>query len=139
MAIRSTSTGLQLGVPVRTYPAAKITAADFTLTTDQPFVWLTAVPTLYAIRRVIARRASGAFSIACLGGVYDTAAKGGNALVAAAQSWANLTGAGKIVDATLAAVIGTSIITSSTIFLSLSTGSSAALTADVYLFIDELD
>lgn len=139
MGLRSTASGIQNGVPQRTFPAAKITAADFAVTTDQAFTWLIATPSLYVIRRVIARRVSGAFSVACLGGVYDAASKGGNALVAATQTWAALTGAGKIVDASLAAITGTAIVTASTIYFALSTANSATMTSDIYLFVDVLD
>lgn len=124
---------------VRGYPVAKITAADLTLATDQVFVWLVSpVPTLYIPRRIIARRVSGAFGVSCLGGVYTAAAKGGTAIVAAAQSWANLTGAGKIVDATLIAGVGTDIVSAALLYLSLTTGNTGALGADVYLFADIL-
>jgi hypothetical protein len=125
-------------IPVQ-YPALKLTNANMQLTTDQAFTWLIPnVPSQYVLRRVVAVLRSGAFSVACAGGIYTATAKGGNALVAAAQSWANLTGANKIVDATMAAVNGTDATVASTLYLSLTTGNSAALVADLYGFIDVL-
>lgn len=91
-------------------------------------------PTLWIPTMILARRVSGAYNTACLGGVYTAATKGGNAIVAAAQTWAGLTGAGKIQVDTLAAVVSTDVQTSTTLFLSLSTANGAALTADVYIF-----
>ncbi len=117
---------------------AKATAADFQSTDDQAFTWLVPVPAKYVIRRVVANQVSGATSVACLGGVYTAASKGGSALIAAAQSWLGLSGSGKIVDATLAAIATTNVVTSSTLYLSLSTGSTAACTADVYIYADIL-
>ena len=60
--------------------------------------------TSYIVRRVVAKRVSGGPTVACAGGIYTAAAKGGDALVAAAQSWAGVSGANKLTDATIAAV-----------------------------------
>lgn len=73
-----------------------LASADLGVTTDQTFTKL-CVGTNYVISGVIFRRTSGAFNTACAGGIYTAAAKGGTALVAAAQSYANLTGANKLV------------------------------------------
>lgn len=73
-----------------------LASADMGVTTDQTFTKLM-VGTNYVITGVIFRRTSGAFNTACAGGIYTSAAKGGTALVAAAQSYANLTGANKLV------------------------------------------
>lgn len=70
--------------------------------------------------------------MACAGGIYDTAAKGGNAIVAAAQSWVTLA-SGVIVTGTLAALTQTTLL-SNTPILSLTTGSTAACTADIYIY-----
>jgi len=109
---------------------------NFQLATDQPLTRVYAgssyVPTL-----IIAKRVSGAASVACAGGIYDTAAKGGNAVVAAAQSWVTLA-AGVIVTATLAALVGTSQLTATPI-LSLTTGSTGAVTADVFVYGFSID
>ena len=106
---------------------------DMTLTTDQALTKLFAGTNWIPTKVVVARK-TGAFGTACAGGLYTAATKGGNAFVAAAQSYANLTGAGKMVDATLAAVAGTDVQTSGTAFLSLTTGNTGALTADVFVF-----
>lgn len=113
-------------------PLFILRGADLQLTTDQAFTKQGSF-TNYVITKVLAKRVSGGTSIACLGGVYTAAAKAGSALIAAGQSWVALTGAGKIVDATLGAVLATDAQSASPI-LSLSTGSTAAATADLFLF-----
>lgn len=103
------------------------------LTTDQALTKLF-TGTNYIITDIVAVRASGAFSTACAGGIYNATSKpAGGILVAAAQSWANLTGTGKIVIPTLAALVGTDIQNASIIYVSLTTGNAAALTADFYV------
>jgi hypothetical protein len=106
---------------------------NMAINTDQLLKKMAAFTT-YKVTQVVVVRKTGAFSVACAGGVYTAAGKAGNALVAAGQSYANLTGAGKIVDATLAAVNSTDSQTSATVYLSLTTGNSAALTADIFVY-----
>lgn len=106
-------------------------AGNFAITTDQPFTKVFG-GTNYLVTNVVARQRSGGASVACVGGIYDTAAKGGNALVAAAQSWVTLA-SGVIVSATLAGLIGTTLLTNTPI-LSLTTGSTAACTADIFIY-----
>lgn len=106
--------------------------ADFQLTTDQAFLKCGTFTT-YMVDRVIGRRVSGGASVACAGGIYTAAAKGGSALVAAIQSWLGMSGAGKIQDASLAALVLTDAQTATPI-LSLTTGSTAAVTADVFIY-----
>lgn len=104
-------------------------ALNFQLTSDQA---LTKVfgGTNYMVTNVVARQRSGAASVACAGGVYDAAAKAGNAWVAAAQSWVTLA-SGVIVQA---AVAVTTVLGSTALILSLTTGSTAAITGDVEVF-----
>lgn len=118
-------------------PLFVLTGADMQLTTDQSFVKQGDF-TNFVIRRVLALRKTGGATVACAGGIYTAAAKGGTALVANTQSWINLSGAGKIVDATLAAANGTDVQTATPI-LSLTTGSTAAVTADLLIFGDVMD
>ncbi len=118
-------------------PLFILRAADMELETDQRFV-KNGQFTNYSVNRVIAVHKSGAYNTACAGGIYTDASKGGDALVAAAQSWANLTASGEMVDATIAAVAGTDV-QSTTPYLSLTTGNGAALTADLFIFGDALD
>jgi len=113
-------------------PLFVLRAADMQLTTDQAFT-KSGIFTRYVATKIVAQRASGGATVACAGGVYTAASKGGSALVAAGQSWINLTAAGKIVDATLAAVNGTDSQTATPI-LSLTTGSTGACTADLLIF-----
>lgn len=94
--------------------------------------------TKYRIMDICAAWKTGGASVACAGGVYDATAKGGNALVAAAQSWVTLA-SGVIVTAALAAIAGTTLESAATLYLSLTTGSTAACTADVFVFGYALD
>jgi hypothetical protein len=108
-----------------------IRSADMQLTTDQA---LTKVftGTKYRVLDVIAVRKAGGASVACAGGVYDAASKGGNALVSTAQSWVTLATTINVVP-TLAAVAATTVL-APTLYLSLTTGSTAACTADVFVY-----
>jgi hypothetical protein len=108
-----------------------LSSANFQLTTDQLFSRVFSGVN-YAVTGVVARRRSGAASVTCTGGIYDAAAKGGNAIVAATQSWVTLA-SGVIVAATLAALTGTTLLANTPV-LSLTTGSTAAILADVFIF-----
>ena len=110
-----------------------IRAADFTITTDQAMTKVFS-GTNWKVTLITANRKSGAYGVACLGGVYTAASKGGNAVVAATQTWAGLSGAGKTADATLAAIVGTDVQSSAAAYFALSTGNTGALTADVFVF-----
>lgn len=105
--------------------------ADMTIATDQAFTKLHS-GTLYRITDIVAIRKSGAGSVTCAGGIYDAAAKGGSAIVGVAQSWVTLA-ANVNVTPTIAAVVGTALL-SATPILSLTTGSSSACSADIFIF-----
>ena len=107
-----------------------IRGANMAITTDQVLTKQAAF-TNYLITGVIAVNKTGAFGVACLGGLYTSASKGGDALVAASQAWSGLTAAGLIVQATAANIIQKS--ESSTPILSLTTGNTGALTADIFV------
>lgn len=106
-------------------------SADMQSTADQQFT-KQFTGTNYRITDIIAVRKTGAASVACLGGIYDAPSKGGNAIVAVGQSWVTLASAINVAP-TIAAVVATALLTG-TPYLSLSTGSTAACTADVFLF-----
>lgn len=105
-------------------------AANMTLTTDQAFTKLF-TGTNYVVTNVVAVTKSGAFGIACLGGVYTAASKAGDAVVAAAQAWAGLTALGLTVMVSAANIIQKQ--ETATPFLSLTTGNTGALTADLFI------
>lgn len=86
---------------------------------------------------VIAVQKSGAGSVTCAGGVYTALSKGGSALVSAVQSWVTLA-SGVQVTAVMAGVAQTAL-TGPELFLSLTTGSTGALTADMFVFGVVLD
>jgi hypothetical protein len=107
-----------------------ISGADMTLTTDQAFTKLF-TGTLWIPTQIVAVRATGAFGSACAGGIYPAAAKAGTAIVAAGQSWAALTGANTSVLATLnTQAVQTTILP----YLSLTTGNTGALTANIFIY-----
>lgn len=122
-------------------PLFYLTGANLAVTTDQIFTRRFTLPSgyLWMPRRIVARLKTGAFSVACLGGVYSAAAKGGDAIVAATQSFGNFA-TKSIVDATIvAAILGGNVYDDTvTPYLSLTTANSAALTADLFVFADIL-
>lgn len=105
--------------------------ANMQSTADQAFSKMF-TGTNYQITQIVAVRKTGGASVVCAGGIYDAASKGGNALVATAQSWVTLAANVNVV-ATLAALVNTAL-ESATPFLSLTTGSTAACTADIFIF-----
>lgn len=110
----------------------QLTNGDFQSTSDQTFTKLGGF-TNYMVARVVGKRVSGGATVACTGGIYTGASKTGNQLVASTQSWLGMSGSGKIQDATLATIIATDFQTATPI-LSLTVGSTAAVTGDVYIF-----
>lgn len=106
-------------------------SADLQSLADQVFVKKHG-GTLYRITDVFSVLKTGGATVVCAGGIYTAASKGGVALIAAAQSWIGLSGAGKTTSATLAAVISTDA-QSATPILALTTGSTATATADVFI------
>lgn len=111
--------------------------ANMQSTSDQQFTKMFR-GTLYKPTMIVGKRVSGGTTIVCAGGIYTAAAKGGDAIVAAAQSWINMTAAKKIVNASLAALVDTDIH-DETPYLSLTTGSTAACLADLFIFGIVLD
>ena len=109
-----------------------LSGANMQSTADQQFSRIGAF-TAYKISDIFAREISGGTTISCVGGIYTSPAKGGNILVAAAQSWLGLTGAGKIVTSVLTALVATDEQTA-TPYLSLTTGSTGACIADLVIF-----
>lgn len=106
--------------------------ADMQSTSDRIFE-KTFRGTNYIITNVLAVRKSGGTSVACAGGIYTASGKGGTALVANTQDWVSLTGAGKAVKATLASAANTDT-QSAVPYFSLTTGSTAAATADIFIY-----
>lgn len=113
-----------------------LTAANFNSTADQAITIQTGV-TRYIIRRIIVDNASINLTTAA-GGFYTNAAKAGTVIVAAAQVYSALTASTKFKDLTLEAVIATDVLTATTIYLSLTTGQGAAVTANVWVFGENL-
>lgn len=111
--------------------------ANMKLTTDQAFTKQGAF-TLYMPTFIVAICKTGGATGTCAGGIYPAASKAGTALVASTQNWVTLTAANKIVSATLTAGMTTDAQTATPIF-ALTTGSTAAATADIFIFGTILD
>jgi hypothetical protein len=107
----------------------QLIAANMNITTDQAFTKLLGF-TNFLITRIRALNSSGSLTTAA-GGIYTGAAKAGNAIVAAGQAYATLTGATIGMDLTIAAV-GNGLQTVTPI-LSLTTGQGSAMTCDMYI------
>ena len=107
----------------------QLISANMNITTDQAFTKLLSF-TNFLITRIRALNSSGNLTTAA-GGIYTAAAKGGNAIVAAGQAYATLTGSTIGLDLTLAAV-GAGLQTATPI-LSLTTGQGSAMTCDMYI------
>lgn len=116
----------------------KLTAADMQSTSDQAFTkigsWNEAI-----VLNCIAMPKTGAASVACAGGIYDAISKGGNAFLAAAANWVTLsaTSSPKVYMEFASFGGGTGFIKSvntGNLWLSLTTGSTAACTADIMIY-----
>jgi len=112
----------------------QLTSADFNSTADQSIVIRSA---RYVVRKIIVDNASLNLTTA-VGGLYTGAGKSGTVVVANTQVYTALTAAAKFVDLTIAATPTTDVLTSTTIFLSLTTPQGAAATADVRILGDVL-
>jgi hypothetical protein len=88
--------------------------------------------TNYLPTKVYAVRKTGGVTVACAGGVYTATSKGGTAIVAVAQSWAAVTGTLGFTNATVESLAAG--LTATPIYLSLTTGSTGAVTADLFVF-----
>lgn len=112
----------------------KLISANMNSTSDQTFTYLGSqlAGRRFLIERIVCLNASTSLTTAA-GGIYDTASKGGNALVAAGQAYSTLTGSTLALDLTLAAV-GKAIVSGVAPILSLTTGQGSAATADFLIF-----
>lgn len=129
----SSISALVSGGQVKKVLLGKIIGANMNSTSDQLINIASA--SKYVVRNILVTNASLSLSTA-VGGVYNAASKGGNAIVAASQAYSALTSAAKFIDLTIAITDTTQ--TSSALYLSLTTGQGVAATADVYVFGDIL-
>lgn len=88
----------------------------------------------FIVTDILACGRSGGATVACLGGIYTEPAKGGSVLVAASQSWLGISATGKLTQATLAGLLATDEQSAAQLYFSLTTGSTAAATADLFVF-----
>lgn len=108
-----------------------IRSANMQATTDQVFT-KTFSGTKYRILDVMAVRKTGEASGTCAGGIYDAPSKSGNVVVGVGQSWVTLATNVNVVPTTAAAVATTVLTTP--LYLSLTTGSTTACTADIFVY-----
>lgn len=116
---------------------AQFLGANFNTTNDQQIAIPTTI-TKFQLTRVVVTNASLSLTTA-VGGFYPQPAKGGTSLVANSQVYSSLTAASVLLNPTLTSYANTTaltaaILTSFSIYLSLTTGQGSACTADVYLF-----
>lgn len=90
----------------------------------------------YVVRRIVVTNTSLSLTLA-VGGVYTGAGKTGTTVVANTQLFSALSGATKVLDATVIAL--TDVLTASSLFLSLTTAQGSAATADIYVIGDVLE
>lgn len=114
----------------------KLIAANFNVTTDQPFVPIGGIPInnyfISRIRAVVNAGSTTTNITTAAGGIYTAASKGGSAIVAAAQAYTALASLLTGLDLTIAAA-GAQQLSANPI-LSLTTGQGAATTVDLYIF-----
>ena len=114
-----------------------INGASLQSTSDQVFTRVFPA-TKYVISDIRAVGATGGVTVACAGGIYNEASKGGDELVAATQDWTGITAVDKVMQPSLESVVGTDVQTETPI-LSLTTGSTAAATANIYIYGYSMD
>ncbi|MES3022744.1 MAG: hypothetical protein V4857_14285 [Pseudomonadota bacterium] len=107
----------------------ELRAANLDITTDQVFTRVGSF-TRYRVTQIEAISKSGAATLAA-GGIYSEAAKGGTAIVAAAQAWSALSTLDRVLGLTLVALPSA---LQATPFLSLTVAAGVAGTADVLVF-----
>lgn len=116
---------------------AKKIGAALNSTADQAMT-MVYTPTKYIIRRITATNGSGV-PILAAGGYYTAASKGGSKLVETTQVYTFLTAATKFVDCTLLTIATTDTMSSTQLYMSLTTANAAAITCDVYIYADILE
>lgn len=117
----------------------KLTGANMQSTSDQVFTKMAAFNEALPIN-YLAIPKTGGVTVACTGGVYYQASKTGTPDVSASLSWLNLdstTTPKKFVSVMANSNNGTAtnkLIATGNIYLSLTTGSTAACTADILVY-----
>jgi hypothetical protein len=85
----------------------------------------------YMITQITVTQASGALT-AAVGGIYTAAGKSGTTIVSASQAYSGITGPTSILPLTISGA-GTALLSSQTLFLSLTTALGSAATANIYV------
>lgn len=109
----------------------RLIGADMNVTTDQTFSMNIPLLVPFTISKILATNASIDLTAAD-GGIYDAAAKGGNAIVANTQVYTALTTSSKLLSLTIAAA-GSGNVFQVAPILSLTGAQGEAATCDFYL------
>jgi len=104
--------------------------ANFAITTDQKFT-RAFTGTTWDPLFITANQVSGAYSTACLGGIFTAPSKGGTAIVSVGQSYSAMTGSNTHQQLTVQA---TTVTFTTDPYFSLSTANSAALFGDIFIW-----
>jgi hypothetical protein len=112
---------------------AILLGANFNTTADQALTMLVLSTAIFRVSKMTVTNASESLTTA-VGGLYDAASKGGNAIVAASQAYSGLTSGTVALDTTLNKNVREPAGTK--LYLSLSTAQGSTATADVYVFGD---
>ena len=113
-------------------PLCSIRSANFNVTTDQVCT-LPASILAWDLTSIEVTNCSASLTLAA-GGVYTAAAKGGTALVSAAQAYTGLTSSTVVLPLTLNGTAATTRLTVSSVYLSLTTAQGTAATCDMYVW-----
>ena len=131
----SAGTGVAVWLADNSNIIGQLLGANMNSTADQAIPLFIPSTAVFRVNKITFTNASISLTTAA-GGVYDAAAKGGNAIVAAGQAYAGLTTAVKAIDLTLALNLREAAGT--LLYFSLTTAQGAAATADCYVFGDFL-
>jgi hypothetical protein len=126
--------GCVILTPSRSNLLGTLVGANFNVTTDQQIL-LIGLAGRWRITRISVTNTSLAGMSTAAGGLYTAVSKGGTAIVAAAQVYTGLTNASTSLDLTLA-VPNLNFVSSTPLYLSLTTPQGVAATADIYVFGD---
>jgi hypothetical protein len=128
--------GCVILTPSRSNLLGSLIGANFNpaANTDQQ-VLLIGLAGRWRITKISVTNTSLAGMSTAAGGFYTATSKGGTAIVAAAQVYTGLTNAATVLDLTLA-VPTQSFISSTPLYLNLTTAQGVAATADIYVYGD---
>jgi hypothetical protein len=127
--------GCVILTPSRSNLLGSLVGANFNDNTDDQQVLLIGLAGRWRITKISVTNTSVPGMSTAAGGFYTATAKGGTPIVAAAQVYTGLTNAATVLDLTLA-VPTQSFVSSTPLYLNLTTKQGVAATADIYVYGD---